>query len=319
MKKYLQNKVAESRLTLPAVAAYALVVWLLSGLVAKQWWLQFGCFAIATYLMVELNNINALIRIYSRMVSCTFLLLGCCACFLFPSLRGALLQICFIGSIIVLFQGYQDKQSVGFTYYGFLLLGLASMIFVHIIFFVPPFWILMITHLQSLSWRTLGASFFGLLTPYWFGICWLFYTGDFTLLFSHFAQLAVFQQPFHILHLKFQIFPDNYAILAVFTFLIILAITGTIHYIRQHQGDKIRIRLLYGFFIWTDIVAIIFLLLQPQHYDSLLRIIIVCTAPLVAHFLALTSTKVTNVAFCIITVTIVFLTAYSLWTASSIF
>ena len=291
---------------------YALAVWLLCGLVDGHWWVQLGCFALSTYLMVEMNNINALIRIYSRMVSCTFLMLACCACFLFPSLKGTVLQLCFISSIMVLFLGYQDKQSVGITYYGFLLLGIGSMAFVHVLFFVPLLWILMVTQLQSLSWRTWGASLFGLLTPYWFGACWLVYQNDFSLLINHFMQLAAFQ-----LHDDYASLPLHWLI--VYAFLLIMAAIGITHYVRKHQGDKIRIRLLYGFFAWTDIFAILFLALQPQHYDSLLRIIIVCTAPLVAHFVTLTSTKVTNIAFCVITGIMVLLTAYSLWTASLLF
>jgi hypothetical protein len=108
-------------------------------------------------------------------------------------------------------------------------------------------------------------------------------------------------------------------LLAVCSFLAIMAATGITHYVRKHQGDKIRIRLLYGFFAWMDIAALLFLALQPQHYDGLLRIIIVCTAPLVAHFVTLTSTKVTNIAFFIITGIMILLTAYSLWTASLLF
>ena len=120
MRKLFQNKVAESKLALPVTSVYAVIVWLLCGLISQQWWVQFGCFAFSTYLMAEMNNINALIRIYSRMVSCTFLMLMCCICFLFPSQRGALFQLCIISSMVVLFYGYQDKQSVGITYYAYL-------------------------------------------------------------------------------------------------------------------------------------------------------------------------------------------------------
>lgn len=312
MKKLLQNKIAESKLALPIITLYALVVWLLCGLITQQWWLQFGCFAISTYLMVELNNVYALIRIYSRMVSCTFLVLACCGCFLFPSLRGAILQLCFIGCIIILFHSYQDKQSVGTTYYGFLMLGLASMAFAHIVFLIPILWILMATNLQSLSWRTFGASLLGLLTPYWVSVCWFIYQENFTPLFRHFEGLAAFEFPFDYSSLS--ICQISYYILIV-----ILTLTGVVHYIRRHQGDKIRIRLLYGFFAWMDITCLVFLAIQPQHYDALIRIATVCTSPLLAHFIALTHTKVTNIAFFVITGTILLLTGYTIWTVSSLF
>ena len=109
-------------------------MWLLGGLVKEQWWLQFACFLLTTYLMVELNNSNALIRIYSRIVSATFLVLSCMACFLFPSLPGNFTQLCVVAACLILFRSYQDKASTGWTYYGFLCVGLASLTFIHILF-----------------------------------------------------------------------------------------------------------------------------------------------------------------------------------------
>ena len=73
MKKYIQNKVSESKLTLPCMSVYALVCWLCCGLVQEGWWMQLGGFVLTTYLMIELNNSNALIRISClpvRHVSC---------------------------------------------------------------------------------------------------------------------------------------------------------------------------------------------------------------------------------------------------------
>ena len=154
MRKFTQNKVAESRLALPTTIAYAVVVWLLAGLVQDALWLQFACFALAALLMVELNNINALIRIYSRMVSCSFLAMSCMLCSLFPSTSGAITAPLVVGSMISLFTGYQDKLSSKSSYYAFLLIGLASLAFVHILFFVPLIWLLMAFLLQCLSWRT---------------------------------------------------------------------------------------------------------------------------------------------------------------------
>lgn len=295
-------------MALPTTVLFAVVVWLLSGLITEHRWIQFGCFALASYLMVELNNIHALIRIYSRMVSCIFLLLTCCACFLFPSIRGAIMQVCFIGAITVLFVSYQDKQAVGITYYAFLLLGLASIAFVQTVWFIPLLWLLMGTHLQSLSWRTWGASIFGMLTPYWFGILWLVWTEDFTLMANHFTQLG---------DISFQTGCSAMTVnqIAMFAFVMLLTVTGIVHHVRKHHDDKIRIRMIYGFFIWLNLAAAVFLLLQPQHYDKLMRIMIMSTAPLTAHFVALTSTKVTNVYCCVLAGITLLLTVYNLWTS----
>ena len=309
MRKLIQNKVAGSRMTLPVIIVYTIGLWLLGGLVTRQLWLQFGCFAIAGYLMMVLNNQNALIRIYSRMVACAFLVLSCAACFLMPDIRGNIMQMFVVAAYLFLFQTYQDREAVGFTYYGFLMLGLASLACPHILYFTPMFWLLMGTNLLSLSWRTWFASLFGLLTPYWFASAWLVYQADFSPLISHFSPLIDFQFPIRHANL-------STSILSVWGLLAICSTIGIVHYVRKSTYDSIRVRLLYSFFIWMDLFTIALMAFQPQHYDMLLRMMILNTSPLIAHFLTLTSTKITNVAFYVLTGLILIITAYNVWNTS---
>jgi hypothetical protein len=46
---------------------------------------------------------------------------------------------------------------------------------------------------------------------------------------------------------------------------------------------------------------------------------IIAVSPLIGHFLALTKTKITNIAFIVITIAVLVLTAFNLWTSSSPF
>ena len=272
-------------------------------------WFQFACFGITSYLMMVLNNQNALIRIFSRMVSCAFLVLSCVASFLMTDLRGGIMQMFVTAAYLILFHGYQNREAVGTVYYGFLMLGLASLACPHILYFIPLIWLLMATNLLSLSWRTWQASMLGLLTPYWFICGWLGYQADFTPLIDHFSPLFDFDFPIRHANYSTSIWL-TYGLLAVCT------LTGIVHFIRKSSYDSIRIRLFYGIFIWTDLFAFALMAFQPQHYDMLLRIIIINTAPLIAHFLALTSTKITNVAFFVITGLVLIITAYNLWSTS---
>ena len=107
--------------------------------------------------------------------------------------------------------------------------------------------------------------------------------------------------------------------MVTFVFVIITATTGTIHYLRTSFNDKIRIRMLYNCFIVMNILSTSYLIAQPQHYDFLMRMIVINTSPLIAHFIALTHTRVTNISFCIITISALLLTAYNLWISSSAF
>ena len=90
MSKRFQNRIAESRHTLPITAFYSICIWLLAGLVTQQWWIQFGCFVVSAWMMMMLNKENMLIRIYSRLVSSAYLVLTCAAVFLFASRSSAI-------------------------------------------------------------------------------------------------------------------------------------------------------------------------------------------------------------------------------------
>jgi len=306
--KRIQNKVAESRYTLPAAAAYGVVIWLVCGLVQQNWWIQFACFALATYLMVELNNSNALIRIYSRSVSALFILLSCAACFLFPSVEGAITQVCIVASLLVLFRSYQDKMAAGSTFYGFLALTIGSLAHVQILWFIPFYWILMVFFIFSMSMRTFLASLLGILLPYWCLFTWVLWRDgdDLSLFTQHFGPLGDLQIPVDYTALPLPL---------ILTFVLIAALstTGVIHYLRTSFFDKIRIRQIYYSFIFLNAVAAFFLLVQPQQYDVTLRMMIVTTSPLIAHFVSLTHTRLTNIAFFTIIGVALILTVFNLW------
>ena len=297
----LQNRISRSRLLLPSMGLYAIAVWLLCGLVTDHLWLQFACFVISSYLMVELNNSNALIRIYSRMVSCSFIMMVCMSTFLLQSSKGMLLSICVVMSFVMAFLSYQDKYSMGRIFYSFMSIGIGSMIDVCVLFFVPVMWLAMFFHLQSMTLRTFISSLFGLICPYWFVAVYLIYTNDITLAVEHFSQLAVFGKV-----ANFSQVPVS-ALVSI-CYITILSVVGIIHYLRNRVFDKTRTRMFYNTFILFDIFTIAFIILQPQHYATMLIILIVTTSPLIAHFIALTHTWITNLAFKVIVATALSLT-----------
>lgn len=307
----IQNKVAESRWALPMAILYSIAIWLLAGLVQEQWWIQFGCFLLSSTLMAHLNNINVLIRIYSRMVSVSFIFLSTAAVFLFPSVKGAAIQLCFIASLLFFYNCYQDKDTPGWTFYTFLFLGLGSIADIHFLYFVPIFWLMMVIIVYSISWRTVVASLVGLLTPYWFWTAWILWqeNGNITSITKHLLAVTDYQMPVPL--------TSQQALLL--GLIVLLGITGAIHFLRTSSRDKIRTRqMFYSFFI-IGTAAGILMVLQPQHYDMLIRIMTIAVSPLIGHFLALTKTKITNIAFIVISVAVLALTFFNLWTSSSPF
>ncbi len=313
MRRYLQNKIAESRYTLPTALIYGTGVWLLAGLFLHQWWVQFGCFLLAVRLMMELNNRNVLIRIYSRSLATSFIVVYCAACFLFPDRADSLAMVCFLSTLLLLYDCYLDKSARGKTYYSFLLLGLGSVADVTLLVYVPLLWFLMGVLVYSLSWRTFWPSLLGLITPYWFLACWILYqdNGDMTAFLSHFTQLESLgnicdYSSFAVNHLPFYISVT------------ILWLIGSIHFLRQSYQDKIRVRQIYYSMMVIGIYACLLLALYPQHESLHGRLFIIATCPLFGHFMALTRTKFTNIVFCLLTLLFILLTIYNAWAPSLI-
>lgn len=307
--KRLQNRIAESGIALPVTVVYGIAVWLLSGLLKEGWWPQFVCYGVGVYLLIMLSHSQSLLRIRSHMVTCTFIALSSMACTLFGSLTGQVTQLFCISALLMLFTIYQNDQATGRVFYAFAFLGIASMMHVQILWLVPVIWLLMAFQLMAFSWRIWTASVIGLITPYWFLSVWFVYLWDFSPLLQHFTPLWEVGTPFDYSRLTIGQW-------AAYGLTAVLTLTGIVHFWHRSYEDKIRIRLFYGFFTYLGLLCLLIIAILPHHYDPFIRLAFVCASPLVAHFMALTSTRITNIAFFVITALTVLVTILNLWMPS---
>lgn len=285
--------------------AYGLLVSLAAGLVMEVSWPNFALLFVSVMMMVELNNSNALIRIYSRMVSCSFLVMTTMSLFLFQTIDVAVVQITFIAFLLLMLRSYQDPNATGLTFYAFCALGIASIVFPQILLFLPPLWIVMATYIQNFSPRTFLSSIIGVVAPYWFVAAWLIYTGKYAWLGTHFISILQFGTPFYLVDVKLQEW-------LTFAFVLLCAIIGGIHFLMYSYQDRIRIRLIYEMFIVLDGLTMFFALIQPQHFDCLLGMAIVLTAPIIGHWLALTSSRLSNIVSMLLAAAAFALTIYNM-------
>ena len=130
-------------------------------------------------------------------------------------------------------------------------------------------------------------------------------TNQFDAFIDHFAELAQFEPL-----LQYEAL-DIHRI-ATFGLVVLLAVIGITHYMRNSYQDKIRTRMIFEMFITVDILSFVFIILQPQHFDNLLPIIIVNTSCLFAHYVALTRTWLTNVTFIVMCLATLGLTIFNL-------
>lgn len=293
-------------MALPVTAVYVVLVCLAAGLLEGQMWTSFALLAVSSFLMMQLNNANALIRVYSRMVSCSFLVLSAMSTFLLSDPAYGGVQLCLVAFYVLFFRAYQDKRAVGSIFYAFLMLGIASIWFVQILFFVPVLWILLYTNVLAGSARTFFASILGLVLPYWFVEVYYVYIGEPLALIPHFMALAEFRT----LDLSL---PWTGPQLAATALVLLFAIVGVVHFHRNSYMDKIRTRMLFEIFTAMAVSTVVFLFLQPQHVNCLLGMMIVSISPLFGHFVALTRTRLTNISFFVFLLLTLVVTAYNVW------
>ena len=299
MKRF-QNRIAESSLTLPVMLLLFSVAWALTAFAAAGWHRpsvhdcgSLVCQLITAYLLVELSTAMTLLRVRSNLVTASLLAMTMASGPLMLSFRGSFVTLCFLGFLSFLLSAYQDDDSPGTNFYAFLLLGIGSMGFVHILYIVPIVWLLMTLALQSMSWRTWGASVLGVLTPYWFLLCYTLFTDELSLFADIAAKLTEWQWP-----PVYSGFGPLQSLL--FVLMVVVSLSSIVHFIVTGYEDKIRTRQYLAVFATLAMVLLAFIVLQPQHSVVCFHLAFIPVGVLAAHFFALTSSRITNVAFIIV-------------------
>ena len=300
-----QEVAAKSRSTLFVTVVYAAVMALLFGAAGNGLWGHFICILIATYLMVIINDSNALIKIYSRLPSSIFLVLAVMLMCRFQSLEASIAQIIFAAHLLILFKTYQNKRSMGTVCTAFMLIGAISTVFIQVLFFVPILWILLGLCMQAGSAKNYAASLIGLIVPYWLWGAYGFCTGNYEYILEHIASIAILQpvgegilEPHLLLNL---------------VFVTVTGIFGTFHFIRCSYYDSIKTRMMFYSLITLFLMTVAFIVLQPQHSPYLMRILTVVAAPIIAHHFTFTKSRLTNTYFIVSIIIAILLTAYNAW------
>ena len=240
--------------------------------------------------MIEMSRHMILLRVRSWMVTSVFMVLNACCAFTYPSIAAGAVGLCMVFSLFMLFITYQNPHDAGHTFWAYLSLGGASIFFVQVLYLMPLLWVLTIFLLQSFNWRTWVASLLGILAPYWLLSPIFIYRQDFDTIANHFAGLVSIQMPEDADMLT----PIKIVVLALIA---LLTTISALHFWRESYKERIRTRQIYNFMQWLGLAVCVFILLQPQHYDILIRIVLICASPYIAHFFTVTHSKIVNYLF----------------------
>ena len=313
MRLNFQKDIASNQATLPITCSVAFLLWFVQSSVQPStpfsspeyglwqyvpaflqegyWSLGISAFfaALSVYLMAELNNAHVLLRVSSRMLSSMLAILLCLNVVGHQFQPGAVVMLFSLLSLFPLFSSYQSPSPL-LSFLVFLSLSVASLIFSKLLWMIPIYWIIQ-GLFRTLSLRCFISSILATLLPYWVygGIAIL--TASLPVFLTH-IQTIIQIQWFDYTTLRL-------LDILIYSFVVLLFITGAIDFMIHQFMDKTRTRIIFNAVILHGLAVTIWIGIQPQYFSTLLPMLIVSTAILFGHFFTLTHTKFSHI-YCII-------------------
>lgn len=298
-----QIDVATGRFTLPVVILVCLFLWVLTSGEWQDAISLLTCAATA-YLLIEVNTAFALIRTRTAAHVSLYVFLTTICLFLHPLQLTTFVPLAFLISVSQLFRSYESANASESIFHAFLFIGIGSLMFPQLLYFVPPFYLSMISF-RSLSLKSFFAGIIGLTVPYWFLFGYAFYYDQMDLFYRPMLEVIHFQPiSYHVLELE-QLISCGVVTL--------ISLVSSVHYFNVSYLDKVRTRIFLFFLIAVEVWTYLLGILQPQHFNVLLQIQIITGSILTGHLFTLTRNRFTGIFFIITFVILIALTIYNLW------
>ena len=100
----------------------------------------------------------------------------------------------------------------------------------------------------------------------------------------------------------------------------LLSIISIFHYLHTNYDDKIRVRMILYIYMTQTLLLMVFLVLQPAHYETTMALLVASASPLIAHYLALSRSIFCSIFFVLSLLLTVAMATLNLWmTSFSIF
>ncbi len=302
-KERLQNHISGSVFTLPVCAFIICVLWwfpftsstgsLFDRLNFDQsHFAALALVALTAYVLIEMNNVNILIRVRTRMVSSIWLV-SAAVIESFHNYSSGLVAAFFLAlAFHLMFSTYQHRDCQASTFHYAVAIGVASIFVPFCVALLPLFLWHQTFFLRSMSIRSLCAAIVGFIFPWILWVSYCVYKEYYTYLTEWVSQLTTYypiqwdsytQLTYHQI--------ASWGMVSLWTFI------GAIHYLSTTYYDKIQVRMMLYSFVIIFFFVEAFIALQPQNLDVMLPMLTMAGAPLMAHFYALTKSWFTNSIF----------------------
>ena len=252
----------------------------------------------------ELNTKESLLRKRSQMISIVCFALWV-ACPLLHNFNGASLA-----TLLVLCAHYcmmntlQAPRPEGYCFYCYTFLVAASLIFPQAVWLVPVMVWSQAMYMRSLTLRSIAAGVLGLVVPGVMSGLYLYcLKGESDLLAlatQYFAQCTDVNWAFWNNLLSAP--PGEWSradwqFVSTLVCLLGIGIVSIAHFLHTSLKDKLRVRMFYNMLLLTDVALCVGIVLFPQLRESLLLLLTVGSAPLVAHYFTLANGWMAQVVF----------------------
>ena len=312
LKNRIQYNVASSEFTLPLCVILA----------AAMWWLPQQMFSVrcllglilcllTTFVVMETNAQQHIIRIRTRMRSCVWLVLAASLSFMHPLGEPIVAAAFLCVSYLLLFRSYQRHRPQAIVFHAFLMLGIGSFCAPVMLAMAIPYFLYLAIFLRSLTRRAFWAGILGIVVPYWCYAVWCFATGNLQSFLARLTEMAQYEIP-NLEAITSMPFVWQFSAAVI----ILLSIVSIIHYLRTNYDDKIRVRMILYIYLSQTILLIAFLLLQPAHYQTTMALLVASASPLIAHYFSLTGSWFSTFFFFLSLVLIAGMATLNLWLTS---
>ncbi len=298
-----RTRIVSGTFTLPVAAVLTAVMWLFSGVTDSRAWAGLAVLGLIAYLLVELNNRNALLRVRSRMVSTVFLGLAAASPFFHVWDTAMMPSLALVAAYFPLFAAYQRRNAAGQVFHSSLFIGVGSLFYPPLLLLLAVLLFCLAVHLRALDWRSCLALLFGGLLP-WYGLlAYGVWNGSLCALFSPYLAAFCFSGPDYSALSLPEMMMEGFVVLS--------SLAAMVHFFRTAYNDKIRTRMYFYVIIAVEIVLLAALFAQPQRSDVLLRLLIVNSSPLIGHHISLGKGRWVNVWFAVCLVSLIGLLVFN--------
>lgn len=193
----------------------------------------------------------------------------------FPLKSTSIGVFCLILALYQLFTAYHDHGAADKAYNVGLIISVGSLLWIHIIWFIPLFWVGMY-NFRTLNIKTFIASLLGISTVYWFVFGWCVWQRDFTAFTIPFASLFKIR----LLTILSAGIADWVQIISM----TVLTVVASVNILTHEYEDNLRTRQFLFFLIAMAIWSFGLFFIYEQSSEEFLEMACVPASILIAHF-----------------------------------